>query len=328
MRHHGAMAGHVLSRGELAKPTVTADKVPTSRRRGHRAQLARLGAVALTLVVAPASAGLGRSAASASRALSSGAASSVARPARPDASKKGVCVWAFQGVGAALKDSGATWYLTWSTQHQGVVAPRGAQFVPMVRSAAGVNPAALARAEHAGPELLTFNEPDLGSQANMTVTQALSMWPKLEATGLQLASPAVASGAANPGGWLDRFMKGAAQRHYRVNFIAVHWYGADFRTGPAVAQLRSYLESVHRRYNLPVWLTEYALIDFAPAGSVYPTGAQQAAFVTASVRMLDDLGFVQRYAWFALPAPGSGPSSGLYAPGPRATAAGLAFARA
>ncbi len=47
MRHHGAMAGHVLSRGELAKPTVTADKVPTSRRRGHRAQLARLGAVAL-----------------------------------------------------------------------------------------------------------------------------------------------------------------------------------------------------------------------------------------------------------------------------------------
>jgi hypothetical protein len=123
-------------------------------------------------------------------------------------------------------------------------------------------------------------------------------------------------------------MKGAEQRHYRVNFIAVHWYGADFKTAAAVAQLKSYLVDVHERYGRPLWLTEYALIDFAAAGPVYPTGAEQADFVTASVRMLDQLGFVQRYAWFALPAPVSGPSSGLYGPGPRATVAGLAFAKA
>ena len=60
-------------------------------------------------------------------------------------------------------------------------------------------------------------------------------------------------------------MKGVEQRHYRVNFIAIHWYGADFQTGAAVAQLKSYLESVHHRYDLPVWLTEYALIDFTAA---------------------------------------------------------------
>ncbi len=36
----------------------------------------------------------------------------------------------------------------------------------------------------------------------MTVAQALSLWPKLMATNLQLASPAVADGAASPGaGW-------------------------------------------------------------------------------------------------------------------------------
>jgi hypothetical protein len=245
-----------------------------------------------------------------------------------DESKKGVCVWAFQGVNTALEESGAGWYLTWSTTHQGIVEARGAQFVPMVQTAANVTRPALAQAERSGPELLTFNEPDLTSQADMSVKQALSVWPKLMATKLQLASPAVATGAATPGGWLDRFMKGAKQRHYRVNFIAVHWYGADFRTGAAVAQLKSYLESVHTRYNLPVWLTEYAIIRFAPRGPIYPTGLQQAAFVTASVQMLDSLAFVGRYAWFALAAPSSGPSSGLYAPGPRATAAGLAFARA
>ena len=237
-------------------------------------------------------------------------------------------MWAFAGVNTALKESGATWYLTWSTTHYGIATPRGVQFVPMVRVAASVTPVALAQAEQSGPALLTFNEPDLSTQANMTVADALSLWPKLMATKLQLASPAVAAGAATPGGWLDRFMNGVKQRHYRVNFIAVHWYGADFQTGAAVAQLKSYVEDVHRRYDLPVWLTEYALTDFAPTGPIFPTGAEQAAFVTASVRMLDSLPFVQRYAWFALPAPSSGPSTGLYAPGPRETAAGVAFARA
>ena len=242
---------------------------------------------------------------------------------------KGVDVWAFPGVSGALKGSGASWYLTWSTTHRGIVSPPGTQFVPMVRSAADVTAAALANAERSGPALLTFNEPDLTSQANMTVAQALSLWPQLMATNLQLGSPAVASGAATTGGWLDRFMKRAAQSHFRVNFIAVHWYGADFRTDAAVAELRSYLESVHARYGLPVWLTEYALIHFTSAGGpVYPTNAQQAAFVTASVRMLDNLPFLRRYAWFALPAPSSGPSTGLYTPGPRITAVGLAFTRA
>jgi hypothetical protein len=198
----------------------------------------------------------------------------------------------------------------------------------MVRTAADVTPAELAQAEQSGPALLTFNEPDLSAQANMTVGDALSLWPRLMATNLQLASPAVATGAATRGGWLDRFMRGVEQRHYRVNFIAIHWYGADFRAGAAVAQLRSYLESVYHRYDLPIWLTEYALIDFTVAGPVYPTEAAQAAFVVASVRMLDSLSFVRRYAWFALPAAGSGPSTGLYTPGPRVTAVGLAFARA
>ena len=245
-----------------------------------------------------------------------------------DATKKGVCVWSFRGVSAALNNSGATWYLTWSTRHQGIIAPRGVQFVPMVRSAANVTPSALSQAEQSGSALLTFNEPDLGSQADMTVAQALSLWPRLMGTNLQLSSPAVATGATTPGGWLDRFMNGAKRRHYRVDFIAVHWYGADFHTAAAVAQLKSFLRKVYGRYNLPIWLTEYALIDFSPTGPIYPTSKAQAAFASASVKMLDSLGFVKRYAWFALPAPSSGPSSGLYAPGPRATSAGLAFARA
>ena len=235
-------------------------------------------------------------------------------------------MWAFPGVSAALKESGAAWYLTWSTTHSGVVTPPGSQFVPMVARASSVTVTALAQAERSGQALLTFNEPDLDSQANMSVAEALSIWPKLMATGLQLASPAVATGAATPGGWLDQFMRGVERRHYRVNFIAVHWYGSDFRTGAAVAELRTYLESVHRRYELAGLahrVRPHRLFRHRPDLS---DRREQAAFVTASVRMLDKLAFVKRYAWFALPAPSSGPSTGLYSPGPRATAAGLAFA--
>ena len=81
--------------------------------------------------------------------------------------------------------------------------------------------------------LLGFNEPDLGDQANMPVEQALDLWPRLMGTGLILGSPSVATGGELPGGWLDRFMKGAKKRKLRVDFITLHWYGADFRAKPA-----------------------------------------------------------------------------------------------
>jgi RNA polymerase sigma factor (sigma-70 family) len=247
-------------------------------------------------------------------------------PAKPVTSskKKGISVWSFNGVNTALAQSGASWYYTWSTQHQGISAPAGTGFVPMIWGADSVTTDALAQAKAAGPYLLGFNEPDMGAQSNMTVDQALGLWPKLMATGSTLGSPAVAYGGADAGGWLDRFMSGAAQRGYRVDFITLHWYGSDFVSARAVDQLKSYLQAVYNRYHKPVWLTEYALIDFSH-GTAFPTDAQQAAFVTDSTRMLGSLSFVQRYAWFALPASDTAPSTGLFRSGPVATAAGRAY---
>ncbi len=104
----------------------------------------------------------------------------------------------------------------------------------------------------------------------MTVQQALGLWPKLMATGMTLGSPAVAYDAATPGGWLDQFMRGAAARGYRVNFITVHWYGGDFRTGPAVQELESYLQAIYDRYHLPIWVTEFALANYGSATPTFP----------------------------------------------------------
>jgi Glycosyl hydrolase catalytic core len=267
-----------------------------------------------------------------SGATNSGATTDVAgaqaAPAATPANfKKGVSAWAFPGMRPALRKSGASWYYTWTTTPNGVNAPKSVKFVPMIWGAGAVTPAALAQAKAASHIMLTFNEPDNAGQSNMTVAQALSLWPQLEATGMRLSSPAVASGGATPGGWLDQFMQGAAARHYRVSFITLHWYGGNFQTAAAVSELRSYIQAVWNRYHKPIWLTEFALIRFG-ATSTFPTPARQAAFLTRATAMLQKLPYVWRYAWFALPkttgANGDG-STGLFANGAVPTAAGRAF---
>jgi len=239
--------------------------------------------------------------------------------------QKGVGVWTFDGVNKALALSGASWYYTWTPGHSGIATPRGTQFVPMIWGARDVTAAALDQVKGEGRYLLTFNEPDNGAQSNMTVSEALSLWPQLMATGMRLASPAVANGAATPGGWLDQFMQGATSRGYRVNFIALHWYGGDFVTSSAVAELRSYLQATYARYHLPIWLTEFALIGYNGGTAIFPTSAQQAAFLTAATQMLRGLSYLQRYSWFGLPAAAGDGSAGLFGPGAVSTAAGRAF---
>jgi hypothetical protein len=242
-------------------------------------------------------------------------------PITTRSARKGVGTWYFTGVTAALNDVGAGWYYDWMASRANIAAPTGVEFVPMIRDAASVTTAILAQAKQQGTELLGFNEPDLAGQANMTASQALDLWPKLVATGLRLGSPSVAFGGDTPGGWLDQFMSGAAARGYRVDFIALHWYGSDFGAA-AVGQLRGYVQAVYNRYHKPIWLTEYALINFG-GGQKYPTQAQQAAFVTGSAAMLDALPYVQRYAWFALPS--QGVDTGLYRSANSPTTVGVAY---
>ena len=250
---------------------------------------------------------------------------SKAAPVTVTSQRKGVATWDATGVGQDLAASGASWYYDWGATPSGITAPASTSFVPMIWGASDVTAATLDQVKSEGDVLLCFNEPDQSGQANMTVAQALDLWPQLEATGMTLGSPAVSFDAATPGGWLDQFMTGAKARGYRVNFITVHWYGGDFSTGPAVQQLESYLQAIYNQYHLPIWLTEFALTSYAGSTPTFPTEAQQAAFLTALTTMLDGLPYVQRYAWFALPVSAGSGTTGLFNQGPAATEVGIAF---
>jgi RNA polymerase sigma factor (sigma-70 family) len=238
--------------------------------------------------------------------------------------KKGVGVWKFTGLKAALADVGAGWYYNWAASNDDVPGPSGVEYVPMIRAKGDAGDATIAKAKkESGGELLGFNEPDMAGQADMSVEDALAAWPKLQATGLRLGSPSVAYGGDTAGGWLDRFMSGAKDKGYRVDFITLHWYGSDFSPA-AVDQFLGYVDAVHKRYDKPVWVTEFGLMNFSGSPK-YPTSAQLVTFIKGATAGLQKRSYVERYAWFGLPAVGDSVDFGLYKDGDTPTAAGEAY---
>jgi putative glycosyl hydrolase len=248
------------------------------------------------------------------------------RPSARRIEARGVGAWLAPGVDQSLRRSRVSWVYNWGPQPTFTV-PQGVRFVPTIWGPAFLTPANLALAKTYGPDLLTFNEPELGSQANMRVGQAVRLWPALEATGMRLSSPAVTGDARDRHGWLAAFMRKAQKRGLRVDFLALHWYAGKLRPD-TVDHLRRYLTELHRKYDRPIWLTELAIVAHNGYGHLmYPSQRVQARFAAQATRMLDRLPFVERYAWFALSAPAKGRSSGLYRPDSTATAVGRAYRR-
>ncbi|GAB3855142.1 hypothetical protein GCM10028822_25970 [Hymenobacter terrigena] len=166
-----------------------------------------------------------------------------------------------------------------------------------------VTTAALASRIPAGAQaLLGFNEPNFTSQANMTPSQAAALWPVLEAVAqqknLMLISPAlnycgscvVENGVTmnSPVKWLDAFF--AAYPTARVDAIAVHTYVCQEK------YLRDKINEL-RKYNKPIWLTEFACGDFTPSSGI--TLALQQKYMLDAVNYLEKDPVIGRYAWFS-----------------------------
>lgn len=187
------------------------------------------------------------------------------------------------------------WFYSWNHRlPEGV--PPGIEFVPMVFRYGGKPEVVAAAADSArktgGGTLLGFNEPDGKEQGNMTVEQALVAWPLLMDTGLRLGSP----GCIHPDKeWMTSFMEGVKRRKLRVDFACVHSYG-----GPNAEALVQRLEKVHQMFGCPLWITEFAVGDWAAknVGENRHSADTVLRFMEKVLPMLDRLDFVERYAWF------------------------------
>lgn len=149
--------------------------------------------------------------------------------------------------------------------------------------------------------VLGFNEPDQKDQANMTVEQAIEAWPLLETLNLPLGSPA---GVHADSPWMQSFMKEAAKRKYRIDFVTIHWYGGTSSVG-----LMAHLEKIFRLYRHPVWITEFCPADWSASKTGKNQHSQQEvlAFIKDVLPRLERASYVQRYAWFSS-EPGNTPT--------------------
>ncbi len=223
--------------------------------------------------------------------------------------KKGIGHYGTDPTGA-IDALGCGWYYNWAPAPRRGMSKVKAEFIPMIWSGAFATARNLAGVKKGGySHLLGFNEPDGKGQADMSVREALELWPKLMETGLRLGSPGTTMSAP----WLDRFMDGARSRNFAVDILCLHWYGDITRPG-ANEKFRRYLQGYWKRYRLPIWMTEWSGGDFKQ-NLRKTTIEDNARFARYTVKLMESLPYVERYAWFTTyssPDDECYPTVGLY----------------
>lgn len=236
-------------------------------------------------------------------ALAATAGPALAAPAPALAPAATTAARGLKGIGHGGKDALALkqirslnvdWYYRWESSYYLTTNP---PFVPMIKDARrlleqdAIGKMQAQLAETKATHLLGFNEPDHRSQANMSVDQAIKLWPQLEATGLRLGSPAT----VNPTSlWLEDFMKKADQSGRRVDFMTMHVYA-----WPNADSFLRKVTALYEKYGKPIWVTEYAVADWAATKANPSRYSRQETedFMRATVAGMRAMPYVERFAW-------------------------------
>jgi hypothetical protein len=183
---------------------------------------------------------------------------------------------------------GATWCYNWTT---GPDADNCGDplFVPMVWGAGDVAGAIQAIGDAGYTTVLGFNEPNKSDQANMTVAAALELWPAMTSDpNIRVGSPAVSDDGR---AWLEDFMAQVQANGWRVDFIAMHWYG--WNAGSCVASQLEGAVNWASQWGPPVWITEWGCM-----GSSNTDEQTLINFFNDAIVMLESHPLVERYAWY------------------------------
>ncbi|QYF91287.1 glycosyl hydrolase [Arthrobacter sp. PAMC25284] len=216
-------------------------------------------------------------------------------PSIPPGARKGFGISLSRRIALEqLNSLDLSWFYNWGERYP--AARPGPEFVPMVWGSGSLRRNAVERIQSEiqysrATQLLGFNEPDHRAQANMSVDQAIDLWPQLEAAGLRLGSPAPVQAL---GDWLKEFMDKAAAKDLRVDFVAMHSY-----TPPNPDSLLKAVQSLHERYDKPVWITEFAVADWQAKASSPSRFSESEilTFMEETVAGLREMPFVERFAW-------------------------------
>ncbi|KAH0586095.1 hypothetical protein H2248_007366 [Termitomyces sp. 'cryptogamus'] len=188
---------------------------------------------------------------------------------------------------AAQSNSVISWLYNWGTSPPQYLQQSSIPYIPMQWGAGGVENFAATVLASGAKTVLTFNEPDLGSQSNIEPAVAAKLYKQyiqpLSAQGIRLGAPAVTNGPMGRP-WISSFLANCTD--CTIDFIPCHWYG------DGVGNFYDYIWQMHGQFpQYPLWVTEFA--------STSSDDAEVLDFLTSSIAYLDSLDWIEGYAWFA-----------------------------
>ena len=206
---------------------------------------------------------------------------------------------------ASLLDSlNPSWHYSWNhsvlEEH-----PEGLEFVPQFW---GKNSVTLENVRMLKPFILSgkvkyiigFNEPELESQANMSLEEAIQKWIELETflksedlfDKVELVSPAVAFNYEN---WLIPFLDQALELGLKIDYIALHGYTENYEVNAYLNRLNNRFATLER-YGKQIWLKEFSVRSI---GNETNTPDNVLTFMQAVLPELENYDWIFRYAWFS-----------------------------
>ena len=158
--------------------------------------------------------------------------------------------------------------------------------------------------------VLGYNEPNLKDQANMTVIQGQEGWKLIEALGKRTVSPATSNPNGTFDAWLTTFLNGGEVTSDGVQVtvegvscdcVAIHTYISQ----RSVSMVVGAVKKIHELYGKPVWVTEMGLFGSTAYGDKFDYSYEKEGenektgeFIKEVCAQLDELDYVERYAWF------------------------------
>jgi hypothetical protein len=192
---------------------------------------------------------------------------------------------------ARVETMNVSWYYNWNIERNFSI-DSAIEYVPMRHNRWWPNLDNLANIGEF-KYLLTYNEPERSNQGNITVSQAISQWPTLEAVaaqyGVTLSSPATANPSHQ---WLSDFMTQAEPLDLQVDFMAMHKYPTPTTSG----SILNGAQMLHDTYGKDVWITEFNAADWN--GTNDYTQFQTYTWMVEVLFRLESTDYIKRYALF------------------------------
>ncbi|KAI4754530.1 hypothetical protein E4T52_13333 [Aureobasidium sp. EXF-3400] len=270
-----------------AASTSTVAAQPTSATSVAPSSTSTSSSTSSTIAVAPTSAVVVTSSAKASSTTSSAAPTSSST----GTGKRGLAYNTASLMTCFEDSSHVSWGYNWDSDSAGLSS--SFNYVPLLWGLSHTdvwNTRATSAIANGATHLMSFNEPDMTSQANMSPQDAASAyktWMMPFAGKAKLGAPAVTNGQGSMGlNWLAAFLE--ACDGCQVDFVTIHWYDAASNTAYFKEHVQNATDVAGGK---PVWVTE-----FAPTGS--PSNADISTFLEDVMPWMDSQSFVERYSYF------------------------------